>query len=49
MNGPNDELPWLDDDENVSQEDRELPTSVGIFDQIPVPRDPCRQLGDDAE
>lgn len=47
--GPDDGLPWLGDDENVHPADRTPPTTVGIFDAIPMPRDPFHSLGDDAE
>ena len=45
----------MDDDEfadfmfDVKPEDREPPTTVGIFDAIPMPRDPMRQLSEDSE
>lgn len=43
-----DSLPWEDDD-LIHPDDRMPPTRVGIFDPIPMPRDPYRQLSDDAE
>lgn len=35
--------------DDVCEEDREPPTSVGIFDDIPMPQDPYRQLSSDEE
>lgn len=49
MTGPDDSLPWLDDDENVAPADRPLPTESGLFDEIPMPRDPLRELSPDEE
>lgn len=40
---------WADNDENVAAEDRPLPTSGPLFDAIPTPRDPLRELSEDAE
>jgi hypothetical protein len=43
---PEADMPW---DGILADEDREPPTTVGIFDAIPMPRDPYRELGADAE
>lgn len=55
MTGPAHDLPWLDPGEadpffeNVKAEDVQPPTSGPLFAGVAFPRDPLRELGEDAE